>query len=52
MKPSEYTKSHGLTLKQIEDATGQSKQTLINWYKNKPELFNVVVQGVKHINAN
>lgn len=46
MTPSQQAKQAGLTgLKQVSEMTGQSAQTLINWYKNKPELFDVVISG-------
>lgn len=39
-------KAKGLTnLKQVTDLTGVSPQTLGNWYKHKPELFEVVLVG-------
>jgi len=44
--PSQTIKHHGLkSLNQVSELTGQSPQTLINWHKNKPELFMVVVRG-------
>lgn len=47
MKPSEYVKSKGLrSLVQISETTRISKQTLQNWFKNKPRLFKTVVYGV------
>lgn len=57
MKPSELCKQQGLTLKQVSEALGTSKsghpmvsrQTLINWHRNKPALFECVVSGVKSI---
>lgn len=46
MKASEHCKQAGLkSLKQLSDLTHTSPQTLINWHKNKPELFAVVVAG-------
>lgn len=33
------------SLKQISEITGQSHQTLGNWYKNKRQLFDIVILG-------
>lgn len=47
LKPSEQCKAAGLkSLDQVTQATGVRVQTLINWHKNKPRLFAVVVAGV------
>ena len=49
MAASKQAKELGLkSLKQVSELTGQSPQTLINWHKNKPELFEVVLLGCKH----
>ncbi len=46
MKPSEKCKAAGLkSLLELSEITGESVQTLINWHKNKPRLFNVVLRG-------
>lgn len=46
MKASEKAKNVGLrSLNQVAEMTGQSIQTLINWNKNKTELFDVVLLG-------
>ena len=46
MSASKQAKAAGLdSLSQVAKMTGQSPQTLINWYNNKPELFNVVLAG-------
>ena len=51
MKPSEQCKEAGLkSLVQLSQITGESQQTLINWHKNKPRLFAVVVAGAQAIN--
>ena len=43
---SQQAKAKGLTnLKQVSDLTGVSPQTLDNWCKRKPELFEVVLVG-------
>jgi hypothetical protein len=49
MKPSEQCKLHGLLLTQLSEITKQSQQTLINWHKSKPELFESVVIGASMI---
>ena len=47
MTPSEQAKHHGCkSLAEIARATKQSEQTLINWCRNKTELFEVVCVGV------
>lgn len=39
-------KYHGLNgLKEMTELTGQSAETLRNWFINKPLLFQVVVAG-------
>jgi len=46
MTPSEQCKKAGLkSLAQLVRITGESKQTLINWHRNKPQLFKVVIAG-------
>ena len=46
MTASEKAKALGLkSLAQVCQMTGQSAQTLNNWHKNKPELFDVVLVG-------
>jgi len=43
---SYQAKAKGLTnLKQVSALTGVSPQTLDNWYKHKPELFEIVLMG-------
>lgn len=50
MTPSQQAKAAGLkSLSQVSEMTGQSAQTLINWSKNKPELFAVVLKGCQQI---
>lgn len=47
MTPSEKAKSFGCnSLAQVSKITKQSPQTLINWSRDKPELFDVVCRGV------
>ena len=44
----ETVKAAGLaSVKQLSEATGQSPQTLKNWYLYKPKLFNVVLNGAR-----
>ena len=46
MKTSEKAKAAGLkNLSELSEITGQSTQTLRNWDENKPELFQVVLEG-------
>ena len=46
MTPSKAAKAAGLkSLREVQDLTSQSAQTLTNWHKNKPELFRVVIAG-------
>ena len=46
MTPSQQAKSVGLkNLTQVSKMTGQSLNTLINWHRNKPELFEIVLEG-------
>lgn len=44
-RPSEICKAHGLTLKRVSQLTGVSTRTLINWSRNRPELFEIIVRG-------
>ncbi len=46
MTASQQAKQAGLkSLAEVTRMTGQSKETLSNWSRNKPELFHVVIQG-------
>ncbi|MGB1292276.1 MAG: hypothetical protein ACPG5Z_09070 [Pseudoalteromonas sp.] len=46
MTPSKQAKELGLkSLTQVSQLTGQSLQTLSNWFYDKPELFEVVLLG-------
>ncbi len=50
MTPAEYVKSRGVkSLRRVSEKTGVSEQTLGNWFKNKRQLFEIVVNGVKHV---
>jgi len=44
--PAQQCKKLGITLQQVSDKTNTSRQTLTNWHKNKPLLFEVVLKGV------
>jgi phage-related tail protein len=43
-----YLRQFGLTLKSLHEYSGQSKQTLGNWYKKKPELIKALVKAYKY----
>jgi len=46
MTPSQQCKAAGLkSLAQVSQMTGKSVQTLINWSRDSPELFEVVIAG-------
>jgi len=46
MTASKKAKKLGLkSLTQVGELTKQSPQTLINWFNDKPELFEVVLLG-------
>jgi hypothetical protein len=46
MGPSGEARKAGLAdLNEVTRLTKVSRQTLTNWYKNKPELFRVVILG-------
>ena len=46
MTASKQAKELGLkSLTQVSELTGQSLQTLTNWFHDKPELFEVVLLG-------
>lgn len=43
-KPSERCKAAGLTgLNEIEQVTGESAQTLINWSRNRKKTFDALI---------
>lgn len=46
MTPAQRAKEMGLkSLTEVKSFTGVSLQTLTNWHRNKPELFDVVLIG-------
>ena len=50
MTPSQTAKSAGLkNLAQVIEITGVPRSTLVDWYHNKPKLFNAVILGCKTI---
>jgi len=51
--PAIEVKYSGLsTLKEVADMCNVSVQTLSNWHKSRPELFDVVIVGVASIKHN
>lgn len=47
MTASQLAKQHGFNLKKVEELTGLSRQTLINWHRDRPELFKIIILGCK-----
>ena len=47
-----YAKSKGITLKEVSEISKVGLTTLNNWFKNKPELFDAVIEGCKQIKEN
>ncbi len=46
MTASKQAKELGLnSLTQVSELTGQSLQTLTNWFNDKPELFEIILLG-------
>ena len=53
MTASQQAKKAGLeSLAEVTRMTGQSKETLSNWSRNKPDLFNIVLIGCKSFKDN
>jgi len=51
MSASDNAKKAGLkSLATVMEMTGQSRQTLQNWHKDKPDLFRVVIAGCVALN--
>ena len=47
MKPSEQVKMAGLkSLTEMAEAAGMSRETLINWHKERPEVFRLLLLGI------
>lgn len=52
MIPSAQCKSAGLaSLSDLSRISGVSVQTLVNWHKNKPRLFAIVIAGAVKIKS-
>jgi hypothetical protein len=46
MTPSQQAKAKGLkSLSEVSRMTDTSLQTLNNWAKSKPKLFNIILEG-------
>ena len=43
---AKFCTDHGVTMVEVIRVSRQSRQTLQNWHKHKPNLFCVVVWGV------
>jgi hypothetical protein len=41
----EYLKQFGLRLQLLHEYSGESKQTLTNWYKNKPHRIEQLIKA-------
>lgn len=51
MTPSQQAKDSGLkSLKQMAELTGVKVRTLINWHKDKPVLFKIILVGLSNLN--
>ena len=49
--PSQYCKANGLRgITHLAELTGESRQTLINWHKNRPRTFKLLVLGAYYEN--
>ena len=46
MTASQAAKAAGfISLKQVQEISGESQQTLFNWHKKKPQRFEVILLG-------
>lgn len=45
----EYARQYDIKLAQVKRVTGQSHQTLDNWFRNKPLMFHVAIVGAKEV---
>lgn len=46
--PSQYLKENGIKgIKELSEISQVSRQTLGNWYREKPELFRLLMMGAK-----
>jgi len=48
--PAHDARLHGLTLAQLSSLTATSRQTLANWHRTKPALWQCVLLGAKQFN--
>ncbi len=48
--PAHDARLHGLTLAQLSSITATSRQTLANWHRKKPALWQCVLLGAKQFN--
>jgi hypothetical protein len=47
MTPSEQCKAAGLkSLAELARLTGESKENLINWHRDRPRRFELIIKGV------
>lgn len=52
MSPSEQCKAAGLrSLAELSRISHTSERTLINWHRDKPELFKVAIAGAVDIKS-
>jgi hypothetical protein len=50
MTPSQQAKAAGLkNLKQVSEMVKKPPATLINWHRDSPELFKIVLAGCKAV---
>ena len=53
MTASRQAKAQGLkSLAQVSQMTGQDVEKLIRWAKDRPELFNIILQGCVRVLTN
>ena len=45
----EYARQYNVKLSQVKIVTGQSHQTLDNWFRNKPLMFHVAIVGAVQV---
>lgn len=49
MKPSDTVKSYGfVSMAEVARLSGESEQNLINWSRNKPRKFELLLKGLVH----
>ena len=48
MTTAEYITAAGLpSMKWVHEETGISRQTLDNWFKHRPEIFRLIIVGLR-----